>query len=135
MFTEKVGPLAASRLFLGAGTVSLVIRLSFHKLHVILNYEDSVKEMLMNENLQFKCGASQRRGFVMNCQKHHLPHFSHLLKFSLSDQEEIDLPNNIHLIIPMDNSGKRSMEIFVKMEQTYGSCVLQPKQHLPPTSN
>lgn len=61
MFTEKrplkAGLLAASRQFLGAGTVSLVIRLSFHKLHVVLNYEDSVKEMLMNENLQFKCGA------------------------------------------------------------------------------
>lgn len=71
----------------------------------------------------------------MNCQKHHLLHFSHLLKFSLSDQEEIDLPNNIHLIIPLDNSEKRSMEMFVKMEQTYAGCVPQPKQHLPPTFN
>lgn len=68
----------------------------------------------------------------MNC---HLLHFSHRLKFSLSDQEEIDLPNNIRLIIPLDNSEKRSMEIFFKMEQTYAGCVPQPKWRLPPTSN
>lgn len=77
----------------------------------------------------------QHRGFVMNCQKHHLLHFSHLLKFSLSDQEEIDLPNNIHLIIPLDNSEKSSMEIFVKMEQIYAGCVTQPNQRLSLTSN